>query len=297
MLLGSLPLTVLANEARAASTQSDAPMVKVSSQYHEKLQNSDEVRVLPDENGVFTVTISLTEKMTRGQSLEIYYEIEDGTAKVGNAFAEDGTVEGGDYLGAFADQSAVDHNLVEQAHVGTKGTIGIPYNISSFELKIYSNVLDTNEDKSFTFRLTGVKNKNNHTNYVLSETERELTCYLRTTPTVSVSSVYSENGRVIPNEYGKFFFDISLDWNPINGDEIFVYYRTIDDTAVAEWGDYVGVGYPEDTYVTLNQANNYTARVTVQSVITEEGFYEVPSRLTDPQLIVSRKFVFDLYQY
>jgi hypothetical protein len=90
-------------------------------------------------------------------------------------------------------------------------------------------------------------------------------------PVVIVESLYSYHHyetlpedfyRALPDENGVFYFDITLEdmeKAPTNGEEILVYYRTVDDTAVSVWGDYESVGIHGDTYVTLNQANGYKA--------------------------------------
>ena len=80
-------------------------------------------------------------------------------------------------------------------------------------------------------------------------------------PVVSVQSLYSYGGdtptdiRALPDYEGNFYLDISLDKAPATDENILVYYRTVDDSAVAAWGDYESVGTPADTYVTLNKSN------------------------------------------
>lgn len=125
-----------------------------------------------------------------------------------------------------------------------------------------------------------------------------------TIPKVSVSSLYyyqdpynSRDYRALPDDSGLFCFDISLSSTPDTAEEIRVYYRTVNDSAVAEWGDYEEVGVQGDTYVTLNEANRYTARVTVQSIILDDAFRGPlvggATSITN-DMILSRKFSFEL---
>ena len=112
-------------------------------------------------------------------------------------------------------------------------------------------------------------------------------------PKANVSSLYYElrdNGNywVLPDDSGKFYFDIYLDKAPESGEDVVVYYRTMDESAVSEWGDYESVGTQGDKYVTLARSNDYRARVTVKSSIIGDGF----SNSAD--YIVSRSFYFDL---
>ena len=121
-------------------------------------------------------------------------------------------------------------------------------------------------------------------------------------PVVSVKSLYYNAGnqnpsygnlyeeyRALPNDEGTFYFDIVLDKAPNADEEFLVYYRTVDDTAVASWGDYEGVGMYEEAYVKLNKDNGYQARVTINSLVLEHTFaYEN----TDKPL--SRRFLFEL---
>ena len=127
-------------------------------------------------------------------------------------------------------------------------------------------------------------------------------------PVVIVESLYSYHHyetlpedfyRALPDENGVFYFDITLEdmeKAPTNGEEILVYYRTVDDTAVSVWGDYESVGVHGDTYVTLNQANGYKARVMVNSTVLP-----VASRGNDwlwedtkSDALVSYRFIFEL---
>ena len=87
------------------------------------------------------------------------------------------------------------------------------------------------------------------------------------TPVVIVSSLYSyqesdpNEFRALPDLDGRFYLDISLSKVPTDGSDVVVYYRTVDDSAVAKWGDYESVGVGAS--VILNRANGYKARVTV----------------------------------
>jgi hypothetical protein len=127
-------------------------------------------------------------------------------------------------------------------------------------------------------------------------------------PVVIVESLYSYHHyetlpedfyRALPDENGVFYFDITLEdmeKAPTNGEEILVYYRTVDDTAVSVWGDYESVGVHGDTYVTLNQANGYKARVMVNSTVLpvasrgSDWFWEDPKS----DALVSYRFIFEL---
>ena len=101
--------------------------------------------------------------------------------------------------------------------------------------------------------------------------------------------------RALPDDEGVFYLDITLDKTPEVDEEISVYYRTVDDTAVAKWGDYESVGALEEAYVTLNKANGYKARVIVRSTILDyaslgnDGVGEIT-----PDNLVSRRFLFEL---
>ena len=127
-------------------------------------------------------------------------------------------------------------------------------------------------------------------------------------PVVIVESLYSYHHyetlpedfyRALPDENGVFYFDITLEdmeKAPTNGEEILVYYRTVDDTAVSVWGDYEGVGVHGDTYVTLNRANGYKARVVVNSTVlpaTSRGSDWLWEDIKSDAL-VSYRFIFEL---
>lgn len=131
------------------------------------------------------------------------------------------------------------------------------------------------------------------------------------TPTVSVSSLYyyvdedyslQYRYRALPDSNGTFYFDIALDKAPEVDEDIVVYYRTVDHTAVSKWGDYEAVGTNGDTYVILNKANGYKARVTVKSVVLDDAFlgpglYNPDSfdeSAVSKDEIFSRCFYFDL---
>ena len=122
-------------------------------------------------------------------------------------------------------------------------------------------------------------------------------------PLVIVTSMYSysydhtrpNEFRALPDKDGTFYLDIALDKAPINDENIVVYYRTVDDSAVAAWGDYEGVGSMEDAYVTLTKANGYKARVVVKSIILGDAFITSDeSGVQNENKIVSRRFLFEL---
>ena len=128
-------------------------------------------------------------------------------------------------------------------------------------------------------------------------------------PTASISSMYSYvnpkdalDYRAIPDDSGVFYFDIKLDKAPKDKGDVLVYYRTVDDSAVAIWGDYESVGIYGDAYVILNSSNNYSARVMVQSTILDDAFYgptnnqsHDDNKFTDATgKIYSRRFYFEL---
>ena len=122
-----------------------------------------------------------------------------------------------------------------------------------------------------------------------------------TTPVVRVSSLYSYNGnnslefRALADMEGNFFLDISLDHAPTEDSDIVVYYRTVDDSAVAKWGDYESVGALEETFVTLNKSNGYQARVMVRSSVIDYGFAaRDDSNRKQADKLVTRRFLFEL---
>ena len=118
-------------------------------------------------------------------------------------------------------------------------------------------------------------------------------------PVVSISSLYSYNGsdikefRALPDLEGNFYLDISLNKAPSDESDVVVYYRTVDDSAVAKWGDYNSVGM--GAFVTLSKSNGYKSRVTVESKILDNGFYtsdENGEKNTDK--LITRRFLFEL---
>ena len=123
-------------------------------------------------------------------------------------------------------------------------------------------------------------------------------------PVVTVSSpYYYEHPDGIPDEYrvlsddsGNFLLEISLDKKPEKDEEIEVFYRTVDDTAVSAWGDYESVGGTEEVSVKLNKSNGYKARVTIKASIIDEGIRIVDYETGEPnqKRIITRKFLFDL---
>lgn len=118
-------------------------------------------------------------------------------------------------------------------------------------------------------------------------------------PVVSVSSLYSYSEsnpnelRALPDSEGNFHLDISLNKVPADGSEIVVYYRTVDDSAVAKWGDYESVSFGSS--VTLSRSNNYKARVVIASQILDNGFYTDDEKgEPNKDKIISRRFLFEL---
>ena len=75
--------------------------------------------------------------------------------------------------------------------------------------------------------------------------------------TVAPEYFYEESNpdeyRALPNMQGVFNLTISLNKAPTNNKDVVVYYRTIDDSAVAKWGDYDSVGTREEAFVILNK--------------------------------------------
>ena len=119
-------------------------------------------------------------------------------------------------------------------------------------------------------------------------------------PIVKVESMYFfDKGedyefRALPDDFGTFYFDISLNKAPDVDEEIVVFYRTVDDSAVAKWGDYEAVGAHGDAYVILNKINGYKARVNVNSIILDAATVQVIDEQIEPDRIVSRRFIFEL---
>ena len=123
-------------------------------------------------------------------------------------------------------------------------------------------------------------------------------------PVVSVSSLhyyeetsyritYPNEFRALPDEEGYFYLDISLDKAPNDNSNVVVYYRTVDDSAVAQWGDYEDVGH--DAFVTLSASNGYKARVIIKSKILDEAFYTTDRDGNENKdKIISRRFLFEL---
>ena len=98
--------------------------------------------------------------------------------------------------------------------------------------------------------------------------------------------------RALPDDFGTFYFDISLNKAPDVDEEIVVFYRTVDDSAVAKWGDYDAVGAHGDAYVVLNKVNGYKARVNVNSIILDAATVQVIDEQIEPDRIVSRRFIY-----
>ena len=120
-------------------------------------------------------------------------------------------------------------------------------------------------------------------------------------PIVKVESMYVfDRGadyefRALPDDFGTFYFDISLSKNPEVDEEIIVFYRTVDDSAVAKWGDYEAVGTYGEAYVTLNKANKYKARVVVNSTILDiSGIMMEKNVENNMDRLASRRFIFEL---
>ena len=103
--------------------------------------------------------------------------------------------------------------------------------------------------------------------------------------------------RALPEEDGTFYIDIYLEegQTPADNGNVIVYYRTVDDSAVAEWGDYDGSAAMGDSFVVLNKDNGYSARVIIKSIILEEGLYTNDNKGNPNQKkIVTRRFLFEL---
>lgn len=124
-------------------------------------------------------------------------------------------------------------------------------------------------------------------------------------PLLRVTSLYgyrnmehTEDFRAQPDFDGVFKFYIYLDGVPEDGGDVIAYYRTIDDTAVAEWGDYESVGSLEDAYVTLSQSNGYKVCVTVKSSILKNGFLtpNMAGEFVKSTSYFSRRFIFEVYK-
>ena len=121
-------------------------------------------------------------------------------------------------------------------------------------------------------------------------------------PIVKVESKYTyDNGidyeyRALPDNFGTFYFDISLDKAPIDDEEIVVFYRTVDDSAVAKWGDYESVGAYGEAYVILNKANGYKTQVIVNSTILDTATIQMQDNnsIVEQDRIISRRFIFEL---
>ena len=123
-------------------------------------------------------------------------------------------------------------------------------------------------------------------------------------PVVSVSSerFYAKENtsdyRAVPDDSGTFYLTISLNKAPTTDEEIVVYYRTVDYTAIAKWGDYESVGTNGEAYVTLKKSNGYKARISINSIILDYG-YMGPTAKNDASDVTSnmlwgRKFYFEL---
>ena len=120
-------------------------------------------------------------------------------------------------------------------------------------------------------------------------------------PSVIVTSLYSYSEtspnefRALPDKEGNFYLDIALDKVPNDDEDIVVYYRTVDDSAVSLWGDYESVGTKEEAYVTLTKTNGYKARVVVKSIILDDAFITSDESGTpNENKIISRRFLFEL---
>ena len=129
--------------------------------------------------------------------------------------------------------------------------------------------------------------------------EIETVAEANTSPVVSVSSLYSYNEsdtnefRALPDLDGNFYLDISLNKAPNDESDVVVYYRTVDDSAVVQWGDYESVGF--GAFVTLSKSNGYKARVTVESSIIDDGFYTSDENGDkNKDKLVTRRFIFEL---
>ena len=119
-------------------------------------------------------------------------------------------------------------------------------------------------------------------------------------PIVSVTSLYYfDDGnpaeyRALPDNTGNFYLDIGLSEYPASEENIVVYYRTVDDSAVAKWGDYDSVGALDEASVTLSKANNYTARVVIRSTVMDYGFISDSDGERKKDKLITRRFLFEL---
>ena len=118
-------------------------------------------------------------------------------------------------------------------------------------------------------------------------------------PKVSVSSLYTYKEtdpnelRALPDNEGMFYLDVTLNKAPSDNSDVVVYYRTVDDSAVAKWGDYESAEV--DAFVTLTKANGYKARVAIESKILNIGFYtDDASGKSNTDKLISRRFLFEL---
>lgn len=121
---------------------------------------------------------------------------------------------------------------------------------------------------------------------------------------------YNMNGWAKPDAANVFYFKISIENTDKleKGDEINVYYKTVDHSAVAEWGDYDAVGTNGDTYVTLKESNKYSQVVTVESrpsdyrvklvedEFTMDTYEDHTQRAKTTPRYIGRIFFFDIYE-
>ena len=121
------------------------------------------------------------------------------------------------------------------------------------------------------------------------------------TPIVRLESMYvydkeknDEEFRALPSNDGTFYIDISLNRTPDTDEDILVFYRTVDDSAVAQWGDYEEVGAYEDAYVILSKANKYKARVIIKSQILDWGAINSGNSSHDSERLATRRFLFEI---
>ena len=110
------------------------------------------------------------------------------------------------------------------------------------------------------------------------------------------SQFFSDNTagyRVYPDFDGNFILTLSVDYADNIDEDIVVYYRTEDDTAVAEWGDYEPVGVYEDAKVTLTKANGYKAVIKISSKLLDYAL-QINHKSFQSATYGSRRFIFKI---
>lgn len=120
-------------------------------------------------------------------------------------------------------------------------------------------------------------------------------------------NTYRMEGWAKPDTANVFYFRIFIDGVPEDTDigEVTAYYRTVDESAVAAWGDYEGVTAEDEKFVMLTKDNGYSQTVAVQSTPsdyrvslvepkTQMDGYNYDRAKTTPRYI-GRIFYFELY--